>query len=243
MIGVFSLGCGFAQDKVALFILRALAGIGAAMTVPSALSLIIEWFPAPDEQARGIALFGGCGALGNGTFLMTAVLQIFQCSKTDNSVLLSVLGVVIGGAFVQWATWRWIMWFTAILGVMIALASIITVPDSAPRTVKPDWRRLDLGGVSLITIAVILFVYSVTSGSTTGWANPGVLAPLVVSIFLAVCFFVYEAYIDPSLAALPTSVWKYKNVPILIGIGLLPFLWWGACKSIPLYHRIGGLLN
>ena len=36
------------------------------MTVPSALSLIIEWFPQPDEQAQGIALFGGSGALGNG---------------------------------------------------------------------------------------------------------------------------------------------------------------------------------
>lgn len=137
---------------------------------------------------------------------------------------------MIGGAFVQWANWRWILWFTAILGVAIGLTSILTVPDSAPRTLKPSWKRLDLGGVSLITVAVVLFVYAVTSGSTTGWVTAGVLAPLVVSVLMAVAFFVYEAYIDPDLAALPPRVWKYKNVPILIGIALLPFLWWGACE-------------
>lgn len=66
VLASFSLGCGFATEKITMFILRALAGVGAAMTVPSALSLIIEWFPEPAEQAQGIALFGGCGAAGNG---------------------------------------------------------------------------------------------------------------------------------------------------------------------------------
>lgn len=66
VLGSFSLGCGFATEKITMFLLRAFAGIGAAMTVPSALSLIIEWFPDPMEQAQGIALFGGCGAAGNG---------------------------------------------------------------------------------------------------------------------------------------------------------------------------------
>lgn len=41
-------------------------GIAAAMTVPSALALIVEWFPDPIEQQRGIALFGGSSATGNG---------------------------------------------------------------------------------------------------------------------------------------------------------------------------------
>lgn len=49
-----------------MFILRAFAGVGGALTVPSALSLIIEWFPEPAEQQQGIALFGGASALGNG---------------------------------------------------------------------------------------------------------------------------------------------------------------------------------
>lgn len=96
MVGGFSLAGGFTHDKKAFFVLRALAGtiqrmlkrrsagadalfhagIGAALTVPSALSLIIEWFPEPHEQHLGIALFGGCGGLGNGA-LISSLLDIF----------------------------------------------------------------------------------------------------------------------------------------------------------------------
>ncbi|KAF8308262.1 MFS general substrate transporter, partial [Clavulina sp. PMI_390] len=204
LIGAFSLGAGFVHDKVIFFVLRALAGVGAAMTVPSALSLIVQWFPGGDEQARGIALFGGSGALGN------------------------VLGVIIGGAFVQWANWRWILWFIAIVGFLIAAISAVTVPPSPNRRVQPSLKRLDPGGVTMITAALVLFVYAATSGSTKGWGNPGVLAPLVVSVVMGLLFFVYEAAIDPSVAALPPYVWGYKNVPILIGLALLPLFWWAA---------------
>lgn len=62
-----------------------------------------------------------------------------------------VLGVIIGGIFVQWATWRWVLWFTGIGGIGIALLATVLVPPSAPRRNKPSWKRLDLGGVSLIT--------------------------------------------------------------------------------------------
>lgn len=42
-------------------------GIGAALNVPAALSLIVEWFPDPEEQNMAIALFGGGGGIGNST--------------------------------------------------------------------------------------------------------------------------------------------------------------------------------
>lgn len=61
--GLFSLGCGLVHDKVGMFILRAInggflfevvagqnfilrhpLGISAALTVPSALALIVEWY-------------------------------------------------------------------------------------------------------------------------------------------------------------------------------------------------------
>jgi hypothetical protein len=39
----------------------------AALTIPSALSMIVSLFPDPQEQSRGLGAFGACGALGNST--------------------------------------------------------------------------------------------------------------------------------------------------------------------------------
>lgn len=39
---------------------------GSAMTIPSALTLLVNVFPDPLHQARAIGLFGGCGAIGGG---------------------------------------------------------------------------------------------------------------------------------------------------------------------------------
>lgn len=38
----------------------------ASLTIPSALTLLVNLFPDPAEQARAIGVFGGCGAIGNG---------------------------------------------------------------------------------------------------------------------------------------------------------------------------------
>lgn len=73
-----------------------------------------------------------------------------------------------------------------------------------------------------------MFVYGVTSGSIDKWISVQVLVPLGVALVMVAAFFVYEAVIDPEMAALPPRVWKYTNVPILTGIGFLPFLWWGS---------------
>ena len=144
-------------------------GIGAAMTVPSALSLIVEWFPEPSEQNQAISFFGGSSALGNGASSFSFVFCPLVCAlgglglaciliPDDLSLiylffweLSTVFGIILGGIFVQWASWRWILWFTGIVGLGIAIVSLVSVPISAPRKHKPSWRRLDLGAVSFIT--------------------------------------------------------------------------------------------
>lgn len=52
-------------------------GISAsAMTIPSALALLVNVFPDPLQQARAIGLFGGCGAVAGGE--ETAYLIIYD---------------------------------------------------------------------------------------------------------------------------------------------------------------------
>lgn len=197
--------------------LRALGGIGGALAIPSSLSLIVQLFPTPSHQARALAIFNGVGAAGN------------------------ILGLIIGAGIVQYAGWNWIFWFVAILGVGISAISLVLIPGSKKEKKEV---KFDIVGVSLLTgeqivhllayaqpyslalVAVILFIFSVTSGSTIGWGTAYVLTPLLISLVLATGFLWWEAHTNPDDAVLPPRMWRYQSFGILVSLVLLPYFWW-----------------
>jgi MFS family permease len=181
-------------------VLRALGGIGGALTIPSALSLIVQLFPDPSHQARAISLFGSAGAIGN------------------------VLGILIGAVLVQYAGWSWIFWFVAIVGMGVAIICFFLIPNA--KRDRSKQVAFDIPGVSMLTTAVILFIFAVTSGSTEGWATAYVLAPLIISLFVFAGFLYWESRIPADDAVLPPRMWKYRNFSILVALALLPYLWW-----------------
>lgn len=152
-LGVLSLVAGFMNSKIPLIVLRALCGICAlcafhyspiqfkfifsfavaALSIPSALTLLVKTFPEPTAQARAIGLFGGLGSIG------------------------VVLGLIIGAIFVQFTSWRWTFWFVAIMEVTVAAVAVVLVPPHQREdtvdslTWSEKLRRLDLVGVSLLT--------------------------------------------------------------------------------------------
>ncbi|KAG1796350.1 major facilitator superfamily domain-containing protein [Suillus plorans] len=209
-LGVISLCAGFVNDTITIIVLRALTGIASSMTIPSALALLVKVFPEPLEQARAIGLFGGCGCIANS------------------------LGLMIGAMFVQWTSYHWVFWFIAIVAVPGALACTFIVPPEMSNTkdnLEPGaakWKSLDLLGVTILTVALILFIFAVTSGSTDGWASAEVLVPLIISIMMVIGFFYLETRIPVDTAAIPPRTWFYPNFSILFAVSLLPFLWWST---------------
>ncbi|KAG1880742.1 major facilitator superfamily domain-containing protein [Suillus subluteus] len=213
-LGVISLCAGFVNDTIPVIILRALSGIASSMTIPSALTLLVNVFPEPLEQARAIGLFGGCGSVAN------------------------VLGLVIGAMFVEWASYHWVFWFVAIVAVPVALACVFIIPPEISKTtdnLEPaaaKWKSLDLIGVSILTVALILFIFAVTSGSTDGWASAIVLVPLIISILMVIGFFYWETLIPVDKAAIPPRTWFYHNFSVIFAVALLPYLWWSTVFTI-----------
>ncbi|KAF8429939.1 major facilitator superfamily domain-containing protein [Boletus edulis BED1] len=209
-LGILSLGAGFVNNKIAILVFRALMGIASALTIPSAFALLVRVFPGPLEQARGIAVLGGCGAVAD------------------------VLGLFIGAVLVQYASYHWVFWFGAIVALPVSLACLFIIPPEIAKSKdEPDvrcakWESLDPIGISILTVAFILFIYSVTSGSANGWATAGVLTPLIISILLIVGFFYWETLIHVDKAAIPPRTWFYNNFSVLFGSALLPFFWWNA---------------
>ncbi|KAG1796351.1 major facilitator superfamily domain-containing protein [Suillus plorans] len=213
-LGVISLCAGFVHDTIPLIVLRALTGIACSMTIPSALTLLVNVFPEPLEQARAIGIFGGCGGVAN------------------------VLGLIIGAMLVQWTSYHWAFWFIAIVAVPAALACVFIIPPEISNTknnLEPGaakWKSLDLLGVTILTVALILFIFAVTSGSTDGWASAEVLVPLIISILMVITFFYWETRIHVDKAAIPPRTWFYNNFSILFAVALLPLLWWFAVLMI-----------
>ncbi|KAI0791401.1 MFS general substrate transporter [Abortiporus biennis] len=213
VLGVFSIGAGFSPDKITLIVLRALSGICASLTIPSALTLLVNLFPEPAEQGRALGLFGGCGAIGN------------------------ALGLIIGAIFVEFATWRWVFWFVAVVSIPISGACLLLIPANAAQENRvqnpngPRWKSLDIGGVSVLTIALVLFIFALTSVSDAGWGSARVLAPLIISVFMLAGFFYYETKIPPEVASVPPRTWFLPNFPVLVALASLPSFWWATAST------------
>ncbi|EKM77920.1 hypothetical protein AGABI1DRAFT_129710 [Agaricus bisporus var. burnettii JB137-S8] len=213
ILAVFSLAGGFVRKQIPLFILRALMGIGAAVNVPSALYIIIHLFPDPTSQANAVALFGICGALGN------------------------VIGLVIGAFIVNWATWPWIFYMFAIFGAVLFTGVLILCPSpkGAPLSALDKakrFKRLDMIGVFLMAVGLILFIFGVTSGSTTGWDSARCLAPFLISFIFLIGFFFWEARIPEEMAAIPPSLWRVDNFAIIAGCATMPIMWWATVQLL-----------
>ena len=185
----------------------------------------------------------------------------------------TVLGVFIGAVLVQYASYHWVFWFVAIVAISVALGCLFIIPREVVQSKdgpqanmrSAKLKSLDPIGISILTgvprlqgiltaqsanlapsVALILFIYAVTSGSADGWATAGVLTPLIISILLIVGFFYWETlipsekaamYVTPSLTcvheftvprARPPRTWFYNNFSVLFGSALLPFFWWNA---------------
>jgi MFS family permease len=143
LLALTHLGGGFVRQKIALLVLRALGGIGGALTIPSALSMIVALYPDQRSQGRAIAIFGGTGGVGNGEFYL-----YLQATQNIHLRVLTVLGLIIGALLVQYATWPWIFFFTAIMGSIIGIACFFLIPKST----KPiSEARFDFFGIAALS--------------------------------------------------------------------------------------------
>ena len=115
-----SVWCGLAPNIQHLILARGLQGVGGALLVPGSLALISVHFP-PDQRGRAIGTWSG----------FTSIT--------------AAIGPVLGGWFVQHASWRWAFFINLPVGVAVLWLALRKVPESrAGETVhRPDL----LGGV------------------------------------------------------------------------------------------------
>ncbi len=139
-----SLACGLAPDTAVLIVARVVQGVGAALIVPQVLSLIQREF-AGAERARAV-----------GYYSMILGLAV-------------VIGQLLGGAIVT-VDVLGLSWRPAFLiNVPVGLALLLSARGVLPAARGALRRRLDLAGVTVLTLAMVLVVVPLTFGHELGW--------------------------------------------------------------------------
>jgi EmrB/QacA subfamily drug resistance transporter len=159
---------GFATSQAWLLTARAVQGVGGAVIAPTALSLITTNFPegAPRNRALGVysAMAGGGGAVG----------------------------LLLGGILTTYASWRWVFFVNAPIGLLVAAAAPRVLAESARRP-----GRIDIAGAVTGTLGIALLVYGLSKAATgqdgvSHWGDAQTVVSLVASAVLLVAFVMIE---------------------------------------------------
>ncbi|KAG0646091.1 Rubrofusarin-specific efflux pump aurT [Hyphodiscus hymeniophilus] len=167
----FSLGCGFSQSLHSLIACRALQGIGGAGLY--SITFVIMPEIAPPRIA---------GYLGG---LVGAVVA---CA--------GVLGPVLGGLITHYATWRWVFWINAPIGVISFALFLIAWPKAhmlAPVQKRP-WKDFDFVGSILVIAASVLVVFPLQESGVRSniWNTALFICPLVLGCICWCLLFGWE---------------------------------------------------
>ena len=178
-LGVFtaaSLGAALSAGDAALIAARAIQGLGAAVMLPAALSIVMSMFAEGAERTKALGIWGALGA-GGGTF-----------------------GLLMGGLLTRYAGWQYVFYLNVPIGAAILALAPRLVPDSRLASVR---RRFDVAGAAAGTGGLVLLVDAISQAPQYGWTSARTIAVLGASVALLVSFLAIESRVTDPLLPLP----------------------------------------
>ena len=156
--------CAVAPTVNALIGFRVVQALGAALVVPSSLSLVLQAFPQ-ERRAHAVALLSAVGALAAG------------------------IGPSLGGFLVSADSWRLVFLVNLPVGALAYALARRKLVESR----EPGRRRLpDLPGALVFALGIAALVLGVVQGEDWGWTSPAILgcfaaAALLLALFVRRC--------------------------------------------------------
>jgi MFS family permease len=200
-----SLACALAADEAFLIVMRGVQGLGAAMVLPSALSIVMNMFSEGAERNKALGLWGSIGASG------------------------ATVGLLAGGALTRYAGWQYIFYLNVAIGGVALVLTRPVVPESRLRGVR---RRYDALGALAVTGGLVALVYAISQAPAAGWTATRTLALLAAAAVMLVTFPVIELRAEAPL--LPLRLFRLKTlagsnaVGFLLGASFFSFIFIGT---------------
>ena len=187
-----SLGCGLATTDSVLIAMRGLQGLGAAIVLPAALSIVMNMFPEGAERNKALGVWGAIGASG------------------------ATVGVIAGGLLTRYVGWQYIFFLNVPIGAAALLLAPRIVPESRLDTER---RRYDPFGAVTVTGGLSLLVYAISNAPQAGWGTARTVSLLAVSAALLAAFVVIETRVEAPL--MPLRIFRLKTLAGANAVGLL----------------------
>jgi EmrB/QacA subfamily drug resistance transporter len=187
-----SLACALATTDTLLIVMRGIQGLGAAIILPAALSIVMEMFQEGAERNKALGIWGGIGASG------------------------ATVGLIAGGLLTRYAGWEYIFYLNVPIGLVALLLAPRVVPESRLETAR---RRYDPFGAVAVTGGLLLLVYAFSEAPQVGWGTARTVSELAVSVVLLLAFLVIETRVEAPL--MPLSIFRLKTLAGANAVGLL----------------------
>jgi EmrB/QacA subfamily drug resistance transporter len=180
---VSSLVAGVAPDDTVLVVVRMIQGAGAAMMIPAALSILTTTFSEPGDRYKAMGAWGAVGGLA------------------------SAIGVFLGGVITHFIDWRWVFFVNVPAAALILRGIFHLVP--ADEKVERD-GSLDVLGAVLVTVGMLLLVYTIVEAPGVGWDHARTIAGFAVAGAILAVFAGYESkHRNP---VFPFSIFRVKGL-------------------------------
>ena len=171
--GLFTLGsllCGLSSSGPQLIGFRVVQGLGGALIYSNSGAIIADTFPAK-ERGRAFGITGMGYSLG------------------------AIVGILVGGAFVTFLSWRYIFFINLPIGIAATAVGFFMLTERSPRI----RARLDIGGIGILGASLFFLLFGMTNITGSGLTTEYV-AEVAVGLLLLPAFVAFERrYSSPLL--------------------------------------------
>jgi EmrB/QacA subfamily drug resistance transporter len=155
---------GAAHSFSMLVTARAIQGAFGAVLAPAALATLTTTFKDPKERARAFSIFGAISASG------------------------AAIGLLLGGALTQWASWRWCLFINLFFAAIAMVGVLIfVIPGKSEQRTK-----LDVLGTLLGSGGLFFVVYGLSHAVSSSWSNEITWGSLAVGTALLLFFIRWQ---------------------------------------------------